>query len=1495
MIRRALQVAAILATLVVGAAAAALIVSQTAWFKDWLRGFIVREANGYLNGQLAIGRLGGNLFFGAELEDVSLVAGGEPAVRVKDIGIGYSVIDFLSGGITIDHIRLNQPVVHLRHTDGGWNVASLVKRQAQEADRTGPKRPISIGSIGISDGVIVVEDEARPTGTTGRAGAASAPSLPSRIDRLDVKAAFSYSPVNYTLDIGHVSFEAREPAFSLRSLSGKISTRNDALYFDQVSVRSAESALRVDGAVTAYTTRPVLDLHVSSEKLAFVELARVVPALAGLPLQPSLDVRAKGPLDRVHLVAETRSSAGEVAGDVTADLAAPGRRVAGTVRLAHLNLAPWLRGGPGLRSDLTGQAVIDLQIADRTRGGPLGLVSGTYDVTGPRIVIAGYDVRDVRAAGRIANGVVHVRGRGAAYGGRATAEGTVTPGRALRLDLRGTAHGLDLQRLPATLHAPRMATDITAAYTIAGSFGTTGQFLATAAFAPSTVAGAQLASGSTVRVTLDRGALGYEAHGHIANLDVQQLGRGLNLPTLAVDRFRTSLTGDFSVKGAGTSLATLSLDATTDLQQSSMFGGTIPAMHLVTGIHDGGLQVTAKGDFASFDPATLADQPKLAGRVSGTADMRVELAALGEALRPDTIAANGRMTLHDSEIGGITIARADVDGSFAHGAGDIRTLHIAGPQGTVDANGHLDLTSSGESRLSYTAAVPALEEVGKMTGQSLAGTANVEGTLTGNLDDLTTTGTLRLSSLRAPSVSLLAATSEYRVTMPGLDPARAQVSADTTASLVEAAGLKLTEAAIKTTWHDQTLGLDATLRDQARTLTAAGDVVLHPDHQEVHVRDLVLRTQGAEWRTEPGSQSAIQYAGGRVAIDRLALVSGPQRIEAAGAFGRPDDRLKVTLSAVDLAAADRLALGAGTIAGRLDATAELGGTREAPGADARFTIADGAFRQFHYASFGGTVGYDQTGLRLDTRLDQAPGAWLAVKGTVPAAALRTTESHTPGTHETPAPGEGIDLAVTSSTLSLALAEGFAPQLTKVSGTVQADLHVLGTVRDPHLQGHVDVQNGAFTVADLTKDGYTGLDTRIDFEPDRVRIGEFRLLDEHKHQLTVSGDLAVHERALGQVQIAVHTDQFEVVDNELADVKLTSDLRVTGELSAPRVEGSVAVHTGTINIDRVLDMVSTGASSETPTSLSAATGVPESGTIVPASGGLPAVAELPSQGTPAAAAASAPPSATGYDALALDVRLQVPDNLVVKGNDLNPSGTSPVSMGNVNVTLGGDIHATKQPRAPLSLVGTVNTVRGTYDFQGRRFDIQRDGKIQFVGGAEINPRLDITATRIISGVQAQVHVRGSARRPQLALSSQPPLDEADILSLIVFNQPSNQLGEGDQVSLASRASSLATGFVASSLAQSIGNALELDVFEVQTAPENGTGPSVTVGEQVGERLFVKFRQAFGAQSVSELILEYQIAQYLRFQTTVAEGAAATERTLMHRVEQGGVDLIFYYTY
>ena len=47
--RRSLQVIAFICTLVVGAASMAVIITQTTWFNEWLRGFIVSQADDYVN------------------------------------------------------------------------------------------------------------------------------------------------------------------------------------------------------------------------------------------------------------------------------------------------------------------------------------------------------------------------------------------------------------------------------------------------------------------------------------------------------------------------------------------------------------------------------------------------------------------------------------------------------------------------------------------------------------------------------------------------------------------------------------------------------------------------------------------------------------------------------------------------------------------------------------------------------------------------------------------------------------------------------------------------------------------------------------------------------------------------------------------------------------------------------------------------------------------------------------------------------------------------------------------------------------------------------------------------------------------------------------------------------------------------------------------------------------------------------------------------------
>src|SRR5580765_1098864 len=146
-IRRILQVATFVGTLMIGVLAIALIVSQTPWFRDWLRRYIVRESKQYLNGELSIGGLDGNLLFGADLSNVAVDVSGERVVAVKGVELDYSVFSLISKGLDVQQIKLDQPILVLERDKNGWNVARFVKRQEHEAYRQGPMRPISLPSI----------------------------------------------------------------------------------------------------------------------------------------------------------------------------------------------------------------------------------------------------------------------------------------------------------------------------------------------------------------------------------------------------------------------------------------------------------------------------------------------------------------------------------------------------------------------------------------------------------------------------------------------------------------------------------------------------------------------------------------------------------------------------------------------------------------------------------------------------------------------------------------------------------------------------------------------------------------------------------------------------------------------------------------------------------------------------------------------------------------------------------------------------------------------------------------------------------------------------------------------------------------------------------------------------------------------------------------------------------------------------------------------------
>jgi translocation and assembly module TamB len=349
-----------------------------------------------------------------------------------------------------------------------------------------------------------------------------------------------------------------------------------------------------------------------------------------------------------------------------------------------------------------------------------------------------------------------------------------------------------------------------------------------------------------------------------------------------------------------------------------------------------------------------------------------------------------------------------------------------------------------------------------------------------------------------------------------------------------------------------------------------------------------------------------------------------------------------------------------------------------------------------------------------------------------------------------------------------------------------------------------------------------------------------------------------------VNISVKADDFKVLDNKMGRLRVKSDLRIAGGLSYPRIEGDLGVTTGQINLDPVLAAIGPSAYATAQTQYGNGAGQ-DGHTTAPGA----------------------------FDALQMTVHLTVPSDLIVKTSDLNP-GNAPVGLGALNVTLGGDLWASKAPWDQLRLVGTVNTVRGTYEFQSRQFEILRDGIVRFEGLDDLDPSLDIKTRRIIQAVEARANIRGTVRRPEIALTSSPPLEQADILALIVFNQPINQLGEGQQISLMQRAQTMAAGALAGEIAKSVGDALHLDTFEIQVAPDSGATAQLTVGQQLGQRLFVKVEEGVGDVSTTNLVLEYQIKKWLRLQSNLIQGSGAQQQ-VFQSLQDSGVDLLFFFSF
>ena len=1479
--RRSLRGAGFALSGVIAVVCLALIFSQTPWFRDWARAYIIRSSDKFLTGQVTIGDLEGNLFTGAVLTDFAITMDGERVIAARRAEIDYNLSDLLSTGLVIDSVRLFEPTIIVRRDERGLNFGRLISPRPPR-DPNAPKRTVTLSDIQLTDGHVTLYG-IREIGPFV---------LPSVYEDFDARAVFEYQSDQSTLNLAHVSTRGGNPSLDIRQLAGTLGFQDGDMHLDDVTMKTAESNIYVDGVIEEYLETATFRLVVKGTPWSLPELEGLVPYAAPYDLHPTVDARIEGPASRLVMTVAATSEAGAVNGVMTGDFSEPNRRLEGNLVLDRFDLGR-LYSDPGLASDLNGRARFDLTLL---RGDvPF---AGEWRFEGPRVELKGYRATNVVARGRVNRRLVTLAsGSANAYGGFATAAGTIQfangAGRGFVADLRGRATSLNLRTLPVTIPVPKLESDIDAsAYHLRYDDGGVD---IDATLEPSVIEGATYAAGTTGRFSSRGDVIRWAADGRVADLDLLRYGKVLEFAWLSDPRLAGRLNGTFTLEGRGDAIENLALAAKGTLVDSTIFGGELPALTYDASIIDRRLTFVADGGFRGFDGAVISGFPEYTGLLNGAVNGRIVVADLAQDLSLEGVAFDGLIALDASTVGGLRIDRATFDGTASGRAGQIRRLDIAGPDITATAAGAFDLSPAGQSNLTFTASSTDLTKLGELVGQPISGSASATGTVTGNGTELTAKGTLDGAGVGYNDYRVLDLDAAFAAVIPDLDYTRATGSTEMKATMIEGLPIEVADADLTATYDGAGVTFKGTLRGNGRAIEAGGRAVLHPDHQEVHLSALAVAAGEQRWSLE-GGDAAIQYGRGDLTLKGVTLVSGASRISIDGVLPLDTERqvgpLRVNAVNVDLAALEPLLLTSYGLAGTLNADAVVTGTLAAPFADGTLRIVNGAVRGYTFESLAGSVDYSARAIQVDLRLQQNPTEHLTAKGIVPLSALQRRAD---GDHVEAA--EQIDLQVESSPMQLSIVQAFTPYLTNVQGLADINVRIRGTIDDPHVIGSLGIKGGAFEVAELGT-AYTGLDTQVAFEPDQVHVKSFTLTDENGERMRIGGSLSVHAGRLGTFQLVLESQNFEVIDNRLGDVQITSLLAVEGTLAAPKLVGNVEIEAGRVEVDRVFDMLGGNVYALTPQG-----DLPPEGTttLSRVEQALEQSAEAEVKMAEAAAAAEpargAAEPAPLLDRLDVDLRVLVPNNLVVRGSDIRPSGPASVSVGDINVTVGGDVRMRKAPGATTAITGVVNTVRGTYDFQGRRFEVERDGVIRFLGTEDLNPLIDISATRDISGVVARVHIRGTLREPTLTLTSDPPLDEADILSLVIFNRPINQIGNEERGFLTDVAANYAAGIFTEQLSQSLGRALDLDLFEIQTTTAGGdVTPRITVGQQFGERLFMRFSQQFGSQQISEFQLEYELTDFLRLTGTVAEGRQSSGQRLgLRRVERFGLDLVFFFSY
>jgi autotransporter translocation and assembly factor TamB len=756
-----------------------------------------------------------------------------------------------------------------------------------------------------------------------------------------------------------------------------------------------------------------------------------------------------------------------------------------------------------------------------------------------------------------------------------------------------------------------------------------------------------------------------------------------------------------------------------------------------------------------------------------------------------TAQAEGTLQWSRSILGTIKIDRGELRTGLSQGVLHVGRASIEANDSSLNALGTVALSRGARGSLNYALRAATLSPWLALAGAQGRGRLELAGTVDGNLDQLTARGSGHATEPEFGKYSARYARLVYRVL-------RVRHQAGLRGDIeLTAADVNATERfrSLVTTVHlgdgpPQSADVSFKAIDQvARPDQVEARLIYQPRDLQVNLPRLSLSTGGGTWSLRRAGEFRIRD--GVLQIGDLELVNGSQSLTVEGkasTAGAQD--LRMNAKRISLATLAAMSPHSVPIDGLLSAHLQLSGEASAPIIDAGAVVDDLNISGLRHQGFEAKVAYAAREALVNIALRQDGTHSLQVNGTVPLnlAWAPHFQAESVGNMEVHVGSRGIDIAFLNA---------FSAGTTKkLEGALAVDISATGPLRDPRPRGYVDLTGARCLIKPLNVD-VTNATGRIEFDSRQIRLARF-LASSGDGTLSGSGAIELKGYSPQNVNLAVSFDKWPAIATHEYRSIIAGALNCSGPLNGLRLKGSIESLSGLIRPDLSLLQKQSLKPDETihvsrsdVESKSAASG-----------------------GTSPGARGAAPP-----DDVAIDLNIKIDRNNWIRTDE-------------AQVELQGELQAKKPAGAALDVVGTIHTVRGNMSVVGKRFDLVR-GDINFVGGARIDPELDVLAQNRVQNYLVSANITGPASKPDLRLSSVPSLEQADILSMVMFGRPVNQLSGSQQQNLQKEA----TGMAASQAGRTIVESLGLEDMGVTTTETGAVG----VGRYVTQNIYVSASQ------------------------------------------------------